>query len=54
MRRLDGGRRGGLDGVDEVQLSVHCELHRALGILLGVKVKAEEDSMKLSTTARCQ
>jgi hypothetical protein len=28
-------------GVDEVQLSVHCELHEALGMLLGMKVEAE-------------
>jgi hypothetical protein len=32
---------GGGGGVDEVQLSVHCELHEALGMLLGVKVEAE-------------
>jgi hypothetical protein len=40
--------------VDEVHLSVHCELHRALGMLLGVKVEVEGVSMKLSTAARCQ
>jgi hypothetical protein len=40
--------------VDEVQLSVRCELHEALGMLLGVKVKVEGVSMKLCTAARCQ
>jgi hypothetical protein len=54
MRWLDGGRRGGPGGVDEVQLSVRCELHGALGMLLGVKVEAKEVSMELSTAARCQ
>jgi hypothetical protein len=53
MRRLDVRRRGGPGGVDEVQLLVHCELHRALGLLLGMKVEAEGVSMKLSTAARC-
>jgi hypothetical protein len=47
-------RHGGPGGVDEVQLSVHCELYGALGMLLGVKVEAEGVSMKLSTAARCQ
>jgi hypothetical protein len=54
MRRLDGGRCGGPGRVDEVQLSVHCELHGDLGMLLGVKVEAEGVSMKLATAARCQ
>jgi hypothetical protein len=54
MRRLDGGRHGGSSGVDEVQLSVRCELHGALGMLLGMKVEAEGVSIKLSTAARCQ
>jgi hypothetical protein len=54
MRRLDGDRHGGPGGVDEVQLLVCCELHRALGMLLGVKVEAEGVLMKLSMAARCQ
>jgi hypothetical protein len=53
MWRLDDGRCGGPGGVDKVQLSVRCELHGALGMLLGVKVEAEGVSMKLSTAARC-
>jgi hypothetical protein len=53
-RRLDGGRCGGPGGVDEVRLSVRCELHRALGMLLGVKVKVEGVLKKLSTATRCQ
>jgi hypothetical protein len=47
-------RHGRPGGVDEVQLSVHCELYGALGMLLGVKVEAEGVSMKLSTAAWCQ
>jgi hypothetical protein len=54
VRWLDGGRHGGPGGVDEVQLSVRCELHGALGMLLGAKVIAEGVSMKLSTVAWCQ
>jgi hypothetical protein len=54
VRRHDDGRRGGPGGVDEVQLSVHCDLRIALGMLLGEKVEVEGLSMKLSTAARCQ
>jgi hypothetical protein len=46
-RRLDCGRCGGPGGVDEVRLSVRCELHRALGMLLGVKVKVEARPSKM-------
>jgi hypothetical protein len=41
MRRHDDGQHGGPSGVDEVQLSVRCELDGALGMLRGVKVEAE-------------
>jgi hypothetical protein len=54
VRRHDDGRRGGPGGVDEVQLSVRCDLRIALGMLLGEKVEVEGLSMKLSTAARCQ
>jgi hypothetical protein len=39
MRWLDSGRRGGPDGVDEVQLLVHCELHEAWGCFLACRSK---------------
>jgi hypothetical protein len=54
VQRHNGGRRGGPGGVDEVQRSMCCDLHGALGMLLGMKVEEEGVSMKLSTAARCQ
>jgi hypothetical protein len=54
VAEIRSSRWRGLEGVDEVELMVPCELHVILGKLLVSTERTESVPMGLSTRARCQ